>query len=360
MSDLGPNVDFQTLYDQLLQQYPRSKGKSASPQADLKAALAWKNMIDKELGFDPLTYESPMKKEFTPQQSAVELQYGNDPFVSATLSDLKDGSETSASVAAKLLDPTTGEVKPELAGSVTPAQASNAVDAAKAWEKEASQNKAAQLDYQNRQENDPTFGRTPGSTGGKHILPEGDINGTETPQFSYSDAIAEMLNGLSTSDGKVSLPMAAPRYGHPTEVRGQIATRPQNGGLAVDTSIHGTQAPSTPATSLSPQEMLLGTSSVPPPTFARPAAGEHRQMTDIVSPATGTFARQAPAGNPLFHLAQFANRIAPHRGASSQERAVAGLQGMQDYATKYMKPVRSAANRAAVEKLLNVIALQGQ
>lgn len=353
MSDMtgGGLPDFQTLYQQLLQQYPRSKGKGASPQADLKAAVAWKKMIDGELGFDPTTYESPMKKQYSPKSSAVKVQYGNDPFVSGVLGDIESGAQTSSSAAATLIDPATGEVKPEFANQgITTAQATTAIEAAKAFEKEKAQNTVDQLDYEARQNSDPTYGRTPGSTGGKHILPEGDLNGTEKPDFTYSQGVADLLKGLSTQ-GDVSLPMLAPKFGHPTQQVGEIATKTNPyGGMQVDTSIHqpNEYVPS-------PQESLMGSGPAPGQALA---ANVGRTMTPITSPATGSFAAR-PQGNIFQRLSQGLQHRTPIIGPSAQERAVSGVSAMQDFANKYAQPVRSQANNAAVQKLLQIMALQG-
>lgn len=357
MSDMGMMPDFDTLYSQLLEQYPRSKGKNASPQADLKAAVAWKKMIDSELGFDPQTYESPAKKQYSPKSSAVKLQYGNDPFISATLEDIDAGAETSATVAEKLLDPTTGEVKPELIGKVTQAQAQSALNAAQAYEKERAQNVTEQVDYENRQNTDPTFGRTPGSTGGKHILPEGDLHGMETPDITYSQAIQDMLNELSPQ-GEVQAPM--PAYGAPARQVGQIATKDNPlGGRAVDTSIRGLAPPPVPTQGPQPSGGAFGFS----PYQSAEVTGRqlpqdpHRDMTPVMSRATGVYADK---GNFLEKLAQVQRRLTPRVGPSAQERAGRGIAAMQEYGNKYAKPVRSQANQAAVQKLLNIIALQGQ
>lgn len=352
MSDMtGGGADFQQLYQQVLQQYPRSKGKTASPQKDLQAALSWKKMIDGQLGFDPQTYESPTKQAYSPKSSAVKLQYAKDPQVMDALNKV-DSGVPSSTIASVLIDPSTGEVTQDAQNQgFTTASATAAVKASQDYEKEQATNGAAQADYEARQAADPTYGRTKGSTNGKQVLPEGSLTGTETPDFTYAQGIQDMLNGLSSTNGKVSLPMAPPTFGHPAAQVGQIATAPNPlGGMAVDTSIHG-RTPMAP----SPQEAFTGATTSSLPALA---AGQGRTMTPIMSPATGTFAHH-PLGNPFAALAQGARRLVPTVGPSAQERAVSGVSAMQDFANKYAQPVRSQANNAAVQKLMQVIALQG-
>lgn len=334
MSDTGATPDFQQLYQQVLAQFPRSKGKTASPQADLKASLAWKKMIDDQLGFDPANYQSPEKQPYSPKSSVVRTQWASDPNVIDAL-DLVDEGQSSNSIAKLLIDPATGEATQGATDrGIDTATATSAIKAAQEYEKEKATNTSAQADYEARQAADPTYGRTKGSTNGKQVLPEGDLNGMEIPTFAYSQALQDHVQGLSTK-GEVKMPARPEIHGHPYQEMGQIATvqRP-DGGMQVDTAIHGAG--------------LHGGGGL--------AAGAGRTMTPIMQQATGDYANHG--FNPLSQLANTARSLVPTIGPSAQERATTALQGYQKFGQNYLQPVHSQANNAAVQKLLQIMALQ--
>lgn len=337
MSDQGM-PDFQSLYQQVLQGYPHGK----TPAADMKAAIAWKAMIDKELGFDPTNYEAPAKKAWSPKNSVVRTQYASDPTVTEAL-DKVDSGVPSSTIASVLIDPSTGEVAPDaLAQGYTTASATAAVKAAQDYEKEKATNTVDQQDYQNRQDADPTFGRTQGSTGGKQVLPDGSLTGTEKPDFSYSQGIMDMLQGLSTSPDQVSMPMAAPRVS-------SVAPGSKYGPRRTDAAAPAmAQDPSTPPTG----PMSPPSASIPPISVA-----PVNMLGDNGSPYHA--ARDTSGGGGFNSMMQGIQHLIPHLSASPQQRAVSGVSAMQDFANKYATPVRSQANNAAVQKLMQIIALQG-
>jgi hypothetical protein len=321
VSDQQPYIDARDLYQLMLQSFPTT-GKT--PQAQEKDRAAYADQIYQMLGFNPLTYEAPTDPTpiaYTPKPSSVRLQYGNDPVVNATLDDIDAGHESSASVATKLIDPDTGGLsEAAVKNGISMAQAQTAVDAAKAYEKERADNTVDQQLYEARQMNDPTFGvtkGTPGSTSGKHVLPPGQL-GQETPQFGYSQGLLDQIQNLSAAPERQDV------YWQDPGVLDQPQAFPAGA----------------PAGSQSAIEALQQKLKAPAP-FLSPAFGSKNEA-DQASARKGT-APQTSVYVP-----------------SKQERAAGAANRWQQFAQKYgSDPVESQANKAAVQRLLQIQAALG-
>lgn len=326
MSDTPNPLD---LYAQLLGQY---QDTSKNPATRQKGQLSYASQLKSLLGFDPLNYKPTNEIPYAAPESAVKLQYANDPVVSAALEDIASGAENSASLAAQYIDPSTGGLtEAAQKAGVTQAQAQNVVDASKAFEAEQAKNTVDQKLYEQRQQNDPTFGRTKGSD---PTLGAGDLGGTVMPQVGYSQGLLDLIQGLDTTPS-VSNP-TTPLHAQP-KPRQQVSVYDQNIGgkpqLTMDPRIH----PNNAAQRVS--DTVHGT--VP-------------RMTDIL-PAP------LPQGQGFRNLLDVVRGgTLPQQGPSAQDRAVQALQGNQLFAQKMMRPVANEATQNAVQRLLQVQALLGR
>lgn len=315
MSDQQPYIDARELYQLLLQSFPTT-GKT--PQAQEKDRAAYADQVYQMLGFNPLTYQPAEIQPYTPKRSAVKLQYGNDPVVSATLNDIEAGHESSASVAGKLIDPDTGGLTESAQKSgITMAQAQAAVDASKAFEKERASNQVDQLSYEDRQAADPTFGRTKSNAPNAN-LPDGQL-GMEKPNFQYSSGLLDAIQGLDSTPGSIDAPQHLnPAFTIPASLGGwqTQVNLPADQARAQHRPNIQTEIPAHPAFNVDPRQLL---------------------------PAVLGGSRGRKQATP-----------------SGQERAAGAANKWQQFAQKYgSAPQETQANKAAVQRLLQIQAALG-
>ena len=317
MSDQSdPNyIDARDLYTLMLQNFPTT---AKTPQAAMKDRNAFADQVFQMLGFNPLTYKPSETQQFTPKQSVVRLQYGRDPIISATLDDIDAGNETSSSVAQKLIDPDTGGLSEAAAKSgISVAQAMTAVDAAKKYEEEHANTIADQMLFEERQANDPEFGRTKSNAPNAN-LPEGGF-GQEIPNFQYQQGLLDKVQQMSDTPNVVDAP--------PSQHNPAFTIPASQGGM-------------TQFSTRTPEE----------------AKRTRRPNISTPMPAHGPIDLDPRAVLPSF---LGGDRGRKTTGPSERQRALDALTGAAKVVQKNAKPRETAANRAAVERLLQIQAALG-